>query len=258
MRFSKYLRGLRAMKHPVILLVWIFVGGMFFFAVLKLVEGKLHLAGIFAVMGIVVALLLNGSLYLSDWMLRKSEPATEAPPVATAPPREVTPPESPIEMRPSWETILRRNLLYAAGFLFVSIWLLWYPQTLWTRWLAYPAALVLLALAGVVLYAAFHQKKERIVADREGVEVRLVGETPRKVKWSQVGTVKILEVRARTKFDSAMTRSSGTYFLLQDREGIELLKIEEPLAPSEAYQLFLDCIPAWARLSIQRETQTRR
>lgn len=257
MGFLIYLNGLRTMKHPVILLVWIFIGAMFFLAVLKLVEGKLQLAGIFAVMGIVVALLLNGSLYLSDWMLRKSEPATEALPVVAPPPREVTPPESPIEMRHSWETIMRRNLLYAAGFLFVGIWLLGYPQTLWTRWLAYPAALILLTLAGIVLYAASCQKKERIVADREGIEIRTGGEAPKKVHWNRVGTVKILEVRTRTKPDSPVTRVSGSYLLLQDREGIELLKVEEPLVPSEAYRLLLDCLPAWTGFPVQREKQTR-
>jgi len=79
MGFSKYLRGLRAMKHPVILLVWIFVGGMFFLAVLKLVEGKLHLAGIFAVMGIVVAILLKGTLYLLHRMRRRFKRANQIP-----------------------------------------------------------------------------------------------------------------------------------------------------------------------------------
>ena len=109
-----------------------------------------------------------------------------------------------------------------------------------------------------MVYVAFFQNKERIVADRDGIEVRVAGETPEKVSWSQVGTVKILEVRAKIKSTSALTRFVGTYFLLLDREGGELLKIDDPLAPSEAYQLFLDCIPAWTGLPVQRETETRR
>lgn len=246
------------MKSPVIIVVWIFIGVMLLLAALKLVEGRLYSAAVFALMGIVVFLLLNGTFYLMDWMDRKWEKGSQAPVVVTQPPRTVTPPDSPIEMRLPWETIISQNLLYAAGFLFTCIWLLWYPETLWTRWLSYPAALVLLALTGVMLYVAFYQNKERIVADRDGIEVRVAGETPEKVSWSQVGTVKILTVEARIKSTSALTRSVGTYFLLLDRNGGELLKIDDPLAPSETYQLFLDCIPAWTGLPVQRETETRR
>ena len=255
--FPKYPRGLPAMKNPVIIVVWIFIGVMLLLAALKLVEGKLHSAAIFALMGIVVFLLLNGTFYLMDWVDRKLEKGSQAPAVVTQPPPVVTPPDSPIEMRLPKITI-GTYLLYAASFLIGCIWLLRYPETLWTRWLAYPAALVLLALTGVMLYVTFYQNKERIVADRDGIEVRVAGEAPERVNWSQVGTVKILKVEARIKSTSALTRLVGTYFLLQDREGGELLKIDDPLAPSEAYQLFLDCIPVWTGLPVQRETETRR
>jgi len=253
---TKYLRGLPAMKNPVLMAVWIYIGVMFLLAALKLVEGNLSLAAVFAVMGIVVALLLRGTLYLMNWMNRSSEKENQAPAVVTPPPPVVTPPDSPIEMRLPKITI-GTYLLYAASFLIGCIWLFRYPETLWTRWLAYPAALVLLALTGVMLYVTFYQNKERIVADRDGIEVRVAGEAPERVNWSQVGTVKILKVEARIKSTSALTRLVGTYFLLQDREGGELLKIDDPLAPSEAYQLFLDCIPAWTGLPVHRETETR-
>lgn len=255
--FPKYPKGLPAMKNPVVIAVWIYVGVMLLLAALKLVEGKLSSAAVFALMGIVVVILLNGTLYLMDSVVRKSETASQAPAVTTEAPRAVTPPDSPIEMRLPKITI-GIYLLYAAFFLIGCVMLLRYPDILWTRWISYPAAPVLLALMGVMLYVAFYQNKERIVADRDGIEVRVVGEILKKVSWSQVGTVKILEVETRIKSDSALTRLSGRYLLLQDREGGELWKIDEPLAPSEAYQLFLDCIPAWTGLPVQRETQTRR
>ena len=254
---TKYLRGLPAIKNPVLMAVWIYIGVMFLLAALKLAEGNLSLTAVFAVMGIVVALVLRGTLYLMNWMDRNSEKENQAPAVVPQPPPLVTPPDSPIEMRLPKITI-GKYLLYAVSFLIGCIWLLRYPETLWTRWLAYPAALVLLALTGVMLYVTFYQNKERIVADRDGIEVRVAGEAPEKVNWSQVGTVKILKVEAKIKSTSALTRLVGTYFQLLDREGGELLKIDDPLAPSEAYQLFLDCIPTWTGLPVQRETEIRR
>jgi len=61
---------------------------------------------------------------------------------------------------------------WAVGFLLSAVGLARSPDVLWTRWLVYPVAAILLFLSVVVVTGVMGKWKERIVANAVGVEIR--------------------------------------------------------------------------------------
>jgi len=166
----------------------------------------------------------------------------------------------PIMMQVSGKAI-DEPLRWAVGCLFGAIFLAQYPDTLWKWWLSYPAALLLTIVVIVVLLVVMGQKFERIVADSSGIEVRtearnVVSTSEAKVAWRDVGAVKLIDyyLNSATQNDrNKPDRFVQTQLVLFDHEGKELLKLDDPLAPPQAYKRFLESIPIWTKLNIQKE-----
>jgi hypothetical protein len=161
------------------------------------------------------------------------------------------------------------TLSWALGFFLSAVGVVECPDALWTRWLAYPAAFVLLLLMGLMLLITMGQKLERVVADSKGIMVltesrglKIPGDTDpeTRVEWKQVGAVRRVEVRRKTTVShrSSLENDSVRHeFVLLDHKGRELLDIEEPLDPPERYKLFLDSIPRWTGLQVEQTSVTR-
>jgi hypothetical protein len=212
--------------------------------------------------GVLLALIGLSALCMSVWSLR-SAARLDTPLDPLDPGR--------IVMRAT-SGQLGNTLLWAVGFLGVAIGLAENPQILWTRWLSYPAALVALLLAGVVIWAAKGDKLQRFVADSHGFDTR--AESPDdasapqeairdsadrllrwKIAWSQVGAVKRVETRPRitnsrrNSTDAPVRRE----LIFLDHNGQELLRIDDGLDPPERYKLFLESIPRWTGLEVKEE-----
>ena len=157
---------------------------------------------------------------------------------------------------------LAKTLAWASGFLILAVGLAQFPDLLWRKWLSYPAAFLALLLVGVMLVIAWSQKLERVLADAQGIEVcselRGVVMPGTKVAWSQVGAVKRIEVWGET-YQGAVSMQGretqrhflGSEFVLTDRNGAELLSLEEPLDPPARYRQLLESIPSWTGLAVQ-------
>jgi hypothetical protein len=206
------------LKSPFFIIICLLIVAMPIFVVVKIVQGR---------------------------QARRAQAASQIAVVAL-------PQDRHIEMRNS--AAVGSTAMYAVGFLAGAIAMLVFPDLLRTRWFAYPVGIVLLLLGGLCVYISWSQKKEIIVADRNGIEVRAEGKVIDKVGWNQVGKVKILKIEHR-KSRTAIATSEDRYFILEDPKGEELFRAEDPLSPSEAYTLFLDSIPAWTGLKITRVTK---
>jgi hypothetical protein len=171
--------------------------------------------------------------------------------------------------------VLGDSLYWAVGFFLSAIGLMECPDALWTRWLSYPAAFVALLLMGVMLLVTMGQKLQRVEADSGGMRVLTetrglppvvipsvdtsdLTEPETVVAWRQVGAVKRIEVRVRRGDrqggGSVVLRHE---FVLLDREGRELLNVEEPLDPPDRYQRFLEAIPRWTGLQVESTSVTK-
>ena len=166
----------------------------------------------------------------------------------------------PIFMQISGKTI-NEPLRWAVGCLMGAIFLVQYPDTLWKWWLSYPIALLLTILVIVVLIVVMGQKFQRIVADSNGIELRtearnVVSMSENKVVWRDVGAVKMIDyyLNSATQYNRNKPDTfERTQLVLFDHNGKELLKLDDPLAPPQAYQCFLASIPLWTKLTIQKE-----
>jgi hypothetical protein len=152
-------------------------------------------------------------------------------------------------------------LRWAVGCLFGAIFLAQYPNTLWKWWLSYPAASLLTIVVIVILLVVMGQKLQRIVADSNGIGVRtearnVISTSEAKVAWRDVGAVKMIDfyLNSATQYNRNKPDTfERTQLVLFDHEGKELLKLDDPLAPPQAYQRFLASIPIWTKLTIQKE-----
>lgn len=146
-------------------------------------------------------------------------------------------------------------LFWAASGLIAAGALVEFPDVLWTRWLSYPASLGALALCGLMLLIAWMQEFQRVVADAQGIELRSEmtrgTESDTKVAWAQVGAVKRVAVYMRKAAHMGGDQFVRREFVLLDRDGAELLNLEDPLDPPERYQRFLESIPRWTGLPVQ-------
>jgi len=165
-----------------------------------------------------------------------------------------------ITMQVSGQT-LGEPLRWAVGCLMGALFLSQYPDTLWKSWLSYSAALLLTIAVIVMLLLVMTQKFIRIVADSNGIEVRsevrnVASKTDSKVAWRDVGSVKMIDyyINSATQYQRNRPDSfEKTLLVFFDRQGKELLSLDDPLAPPHAYQRFLEAIPAWTKLTIQKE-----
>lgn len=238
------------MKNPMFLLLCLPSVAALALAFFKVQRRQWFPAGLLFVIGVGVILM---SVWVLRWLNRLEIPieAAQSGAALAAPP-------GPIVMQLSGEAI-GSTLLWAAGFLIGAIGLVQFPDILWKWWLSYPAAVVLMLLMALLFFIAVNQKIERIVADSNGIEVRTevrgLSHSDKKVAWRDVGAVKRIDVYVRkTKGpDNFMRRE----FVLLSREGVELLNLEDPLGPPQAYERFLDSIPVWTDLAVQKDRVTR-
>jgi hypothetical protein len=220
-------------------------------AFFKVARRQWFTAGLLLVIGV-------GVILISIWVMRELN-RLEIPIKAAESGAEVAASGGPILMQLSGETI-GSTLWWATGFLIGAIALVHNPSILWRWWLSYPAAVGLLLLTAVAFVIAINQKLERIVADSNGIEVRteLRGHSSidKKVAWRDVGAVKRVEVYVRKVSRGGPDNFVRREFILLSREGVELLNLEDPLGPPEAYKRFLDSIPIWTGLTVQQERVT--
>jgi hypothetical protein len=223
---------------------------MFTLAVVQLVKGRVSEAVPLGVMALIGFLLAFGTWALIGrqqraWEEEKRQMAAVKPPVKVIPP----PPAGPIEMRRTSASI-GDTWMWAIGFFCSAVGVALFPDVLWTRWLAYPVAAVLLVLAAGATYIAVGQRSQRCVADAKGVDAWGLEQ----VAWKDVASVTLVEERA-----GARSRRVGVlnrYLLLESKAGEELLRLEE-MAPPEQYRRFLDAIPAWTGRPVQEKTVLR-
>ncbi len=172
-----------------------------------------------------------------------------------------------IVMRASSQT-MGSTLLWAFAFVVGAIALAENPELLWTRWLGYPAALLALALAGIVLVGARGERVKRYIADARGFEEHSDlsdtrpsvesedGEEYRSsIAWPEVGAVKRIETRTRGSSGRASRpeRTLKRELVFFDLKGKQLMSVDDGLDPPERYKLFLESIPRWTGLQVKEE-----
>lgn len=238
------------MKNPMFLLLCLPSVGALVLAFFKALRRQWFPAGLLFVIGV-------GVILMSVWLLRELN-RLEIPIEQAQSGVAMAAPAGPIVMQLSGETV-GSTLFWAVGLLIGAIGLVQFPDILWKWWLSYPAAVVLMLLMALAFSIAVNQKIERIVADSNGIEVRTEVRglsTPRKkVAWRDVEAVKRVDVYVRKmKGPDNFMRCE---FVLLNREGVELLNLEDPLGPPQAYQRFLESIPVWTGLAVQKQRVTR-
>jgi hypothetical protein len=131
------------------------------------------------------------------------------------------------------------------------------PDILWTKWLAWPAAAVAILIGVMIVLAAYDHKHTVVRADANGIS-----ETSRwskkELAWTQVG--KLVRVRRTRREYSQVnrrysTRTSGFTWVLSDRDGRELMKIDEDMVPAEGLQRLLRYVPTRTGLPVEERTE---
>jgi hypothetical protein len=201
--------------------------------------------------GILLALIGIGAIVLSVLYPRALS--------RLAIPMQAESPDGLIVMQMSVDS-LSAWIFYAGGGLIAAVALVQFPDVLWTRWLSYPAAFGALAICGLILVIALNLEIQRVLADARGVEVRSAGfpaPSSEKIAWDQVGTVKQVEVYVKKARGYGPNELTKREFVLLDRGGEELLNLEAPLDPPENYRRFLEAIPRWTGLPVQKTSVGR-
>jgi hypothetical protein len=154
------------------------------------------------------------------------------------------------------------TLFWVIGCLYGAVWLVYAPDILWRWWIAYPAALLLLLLVPVILLAFMGQDLIRIAADAQGIEVRTesrsITKVDQKVAWRDVATIKIIEYWAKEPNAPVSSQLHNKFIkrelVLMGPDGKDLLRLADPLDPPQAYQRFLNSVPVWTKLTIEKES----
>jgi hypothetical protein len=241
------------MKDPVFILIWICSVVAVVLAYYKFINQQWFPAGFLCVIGVSVILM---SIWLLRFLNQQEIPITLDQSVP-----ETVSQSGAIIMKLSRQ---ERNdtLLWVVGCLYGAVWLVYAPDILWRWWISYPAALLVLLPVPFMLFAYMGQDLERIVADSNGIEVRSesrsVSTGNQKVVWRDVAAIKMIEYWGKepNKPNSSQLHSKflKRELVLLGRDGKELLQLTDPLDPPPAYQRFLDSIPLWTKLAIQKET----
>jgi hypothetical protein len=241
------------MKDPVFILIWICSVVAVVLAYFKCMHQQWVPAVFLFVIGVSVIL-------MSIWLLRFLNQQEITIATGQSVP-ELVSQSGTIIMKISRQ---ERNdtLLWVVGCLYGAVWLVYAPDILWRWWVSYPAALLLMLLVPFMLFAFMGQDLERIIADSQGIEVRSesrsVTTVTQKVVWRDVDAIKMIEYWAKEP-NKAVTSQLHSKFIKRElvllgRDGRELLQLADPLDPPRAYQRFLDSIPLWTKLAIQKET----
>jgi predicted amidohydrolase len=176
-----------------------------------------------------------------------------------------------------------KTLIWAVGCLMAAICLTFFPDALWRWWLSYPGALVLLALTAMMMMTAWDKKLDRIIADANGIEIQNKmldmsflkkdrsdlspqesGEFEemrheKKVAWREVGAVKMVDSYVKRPHGRGVSNLEFDQreLVLYGHNGKVFMRLKDPLDPPEAYQRFLDSIPRWTKLTIQKVRENR-
>jgi hypothetical protein len=133
------------------------------------------------------------------------------------------------------------------------------PETLWTRWLAYPAAVLAIILGIVLIFASRGVRQMRIRADGNGIEV-IHGSDSRRVRWSDVAGLKMRRTYREEYSGPAGSTGRGKRkvwgepsLILLDKTGRELLELRGDWKPWDQCRRLFDYIPVRTGLPVQSE-----
>ncbi len=173
--------------------------------------------------------------------------------VATA---QRPPPTVPITLRLGW-TALWPTLSWFIGWWFGALCLWGEPTLLWTRWLGWPAAVLLTLFGiaeGVTLWGLLQQ---RLVVSPEGVALWHGAQLQRELRWHEVRAVRQVDQLRRYATDmnssAKTTRVDRQWLHFLDAEGQPQIAIGAPLRPAADYQALLDAVPTWTGQPLTRE-----
>lgn len=222
------------------------------------------LAGLVAMLG-VGALVAFVLFRLATGDRREATPAELAQQAAekaasgprTLPRSTQPPPTDPLVLKPaasSWG----RDLAWVIGLWFGALCLFGDPSLLWTRWLAWPAALVMLLLSIFPIVSGVANWRAGLTASASGLEWREGTGILKQLDWAQVRDVRLVQtwsLRAtRQGMNAPKTRVADRLLLVfADAGGRPQIEIEAPLRPEADYQRLLDAVPAWAGVPVVLE-----
>ncbi|MBK7898443.1 MAG: hypothetical protein KA603_13230 [Azonexus sp.] len=176
-------------------------------------------------------------------------PAMDALPASGKPP-----PDTPLQLRlghrAGWHPTS-----WAIG-LGVGAWLLATdPETLWTAWLSWPAALMMALATPLFVRAAFCAWRARLVVSGQGVVLHRCGRET-SIAWKQVGGLLLLTTWRKGKESLATGSRTVSYverrtLRITDRQGRLLLEVDAPLRPPDRYAALLDALPAWSGVPVR-------
>jgi hypothetical protein len=244
------------MKNPVFILILICGVVAIVLAYFKFMNNQWFPAVFLFVIGISVILM---SIWLLRFLHSQEIPITIGQSVS-----EVVSQTGTIIMKISKQE--RNDTLYCVvGCLYGAVWLVYAPDILWRWWISYPAAVLLMLVVPFILLAFMGEDLVRIAANSQGIEVRTesrsVTTVNQKVAWRDVDAVKVIEYWGKEPNKSVTSQLHSKFIkrelLLLGREGKELLQLADPLDPPQAYRRFLDSVPLWTKLAVQKERVER-
>lgn len=173
--------------------------------------------------------------------------------------------EHPIELRTTRKEFLT-TLVVAAGAFIVAFLVCRYPNFLWTPWLSYPAAALIVLTGLFVLWGAFYTKSIRIRADQNGVAIT-DSDGGRRFLWTDVAGLKHEVLTQEVLHKSAINNNSkkrdfwytteevGHSLILLNDSGNELLKLSEdtPMEPLQDWLRLRAYIPGRTGLTVHEE-----
>ena len=133
------------------------------------------------------------------------------------------------------------------------------PETLWTHWFAYPAAVLAIILGIALIFASRSVRQKRIRADDNGIE-EIHGSDSRRIKWSDVAGLKMRRSYRWEYSASSTGRSKSKLYgspslILLDKNGRELLKLSDDWKPWDQCRRLFDYIPVRTGLTVQSEVK---
>jgi hypothetical protein len=182
-----------------------------------------------------------------------------SPPLA-APPRPylvqigVVSLDHPIEIRAVLKEFYT-TLIMPIGLIVAAFLLYRYPDFMWTRWLGYPFATVLLLVGIGVIWAAFPERSRRIRADLDGIQIQ-DGHGARKFVWTDVaGLKRKITTQQVGSHRTYITKEVLHHFILLDYSGHELLNLneDEPMEPVQDWLKLFAYIPQRTGLPVTKE-----
>jgi len=166
--------------------------------------------------------------------------------------------ETPIELHSPGDMAVVIVILAFVAFGFAAL-NIFNPETLWTRWLAYPAAFLAVILGIALLFASRSVRQMRIRADDNGIEV-IHGSDSRRIKWSDVAGLKMRQTYREEYSGPASSTGrmkskvySSPSLILLGKNGRELLKLSDDWKPWDQCRRLFDYIPVRTGLPVQSE-----